>query len=40
LVATGRRALRLDRVQLEGGREVDGPQFLGNNPGLIGVRLG
>ncbi len=40
LVATGRGTMRLDRVQLEGGREVAGPQFLGNSPALVGTRLG
>jgi methionyl-tRNA formyltransferase len=40
LVATGSGALRLDLVQPEGGREVSGPQFLGNNQGLVGSQLG
>ena len=40
LVATGRGALRLDRVKLEGGREVGGQQFLGNYPALLGSQLG
>jgi methionyl-tRNA formyltransferase len=40
LVATGSGALRLDLVQPEGGREVNGQQFLGNNQGLTGVQLG
>lgn len=40
LVGTGDGTLRLDIVQPEGGRAVSGPQFLNNNPKLIGVRLG
>ena len=40
LVAAGSGALRLDLVQPEGGREVSGQQFLGNNQGLIGGQLG
>jgi methionyl-tRNA formyltransferase len=40
LVATGDSALRLDLVQPEGGREVSGQQFLGNNGELDGMRLG
>ena len=40
LVATGAGALRLELVQPEGGRETSGPQFLGTNAGLLGVRLG
>ncbi len=40
LVATGQGALRLDRVQLEGGREVAGSQFLGNSSALSGAQLG
>jgi methionyl-tRNA formyltransferase len=39
LVATGDGALRFDLVQPEGGREVSGQQYLGNNPGLVGSRL-
>jgi methionyl-tRNA formyltransferase len=39
LVATGDGALRLDRVQPEGSREVGGQQYLSNNPGLVGGRL-
>ena len=40
LVATGSGVLRLDLVQPEGGREVSGQQYLGNNPGLVWARLG
>lgn len=40
LVATGEGTLRLDRVQPEGGREITGQQFLGNNRDLVGERLG
>jgi methionyl-tRNA formyltransferase len=40
LVAAGNGALRLDLVQPEGGREVSGQQFLGNNQGLTGRQLG
>jgi methionyl-tRNA formyltransferase len=39
-VATGDGTLRLDQVQPEGGREVGGPQFLGNHPALLDARLG